>query len=387
MYMLRRLITTTLIFLITAHLFSLDLITPSEARPLEPVVVSVDSKYGNDAWVGFFTIDASDQDYLAWSYVRDLNDSQFTTIAPKNYGVYEFRSFKDSGYERAKVSEQIKVVPYEPVFFVSPMPLIPGNNATVRVIDAPNARNATDVWIALYRESDPDETYLAWSYLRDLQNHEFTVTVPEERDNYEFRLFLDSGYFRIGNSSSPAVTDRRKDNGSYHPCQTIGFRFDSPGGNDAWIGIFKSDEDDGAYIKWAYLRDIDGPMWEISVPKELGTYEFRVFIDSGSTRHQVSDPINVTQFVPVFTITQTRVQKGAPVIVTIKDPTVCPGAWVGLYVEGDADTSYIAYQYIDELENGEYRIAAPQSSGHYRFRVFLDADFTLLGESDRLTVE
>jgi hypothetical protein len=184
---------------LTFSLFSIDIMGSGQARPSEQITASVSGRYGNDAWIGFFRTSNPDDSYFSWSYLRDLKGRPFTVTAPREYGTYEFRLFKDGGYNRIETSQTIEVVPYQPVFDISPRDMRPGTRVNVRISGAPTTQ---DAWIGFFRVSDPDDSYFAWSYLRDLQNNTFSVTVPQnERGPFDFRIFLDSGFFVVGKSS------------------------------------------------------------------------------------------------------------------------------------------------------------------------------------------
>jgi hypothetical protein len=55
-------------------------------------------------------------------------------------------------------------------------------------------------WIGFYKEGADDRAFISWRYLRDLTDQTFTVQAPKELGSYNFRIFRDAGYTRLGTS-------------------------------------------------------------------------------------------------------------------------------------------------------------------------------------------
>ena len=199
-------------------------------------------------------------------------------------------------------------------------------------------------------------------------------------------VLLFVGHFLVGKSGPGSQTGMSDKPHTYRPCEAIRYRFERAGGNDAWIGFFRKASPDNEYLAWSYLRDIDIDEYEVPAPKELGDYDFRVFKDSGHDVHVRSQPITVMQYEPVLSVLRGSAEPGGEIGVRISGPSECDGAWVGLFADGAEDNSYVAYSYIRDLDGDVYRLPAPREAGVYRFRIFLDGEYTRLAESVGVTV-
>jgi hypothetical protein len=61
--------------------------------------------------------------------------------------------------------------------------------------------------------------------------------------------------------------------------------------------------------------------------------------------------------------------------------------WVGLYAAGDPDTGFLAWQYTGAATTGRLSFVAPERTGEYEFRYFLDDGFTRAAMGNRVTVQ
>jgi hypothetical protein len=60
--------------------------------------------------------------------------------------------------------------------------------------------------------------------------------------------------------------------------------------------------------------------------------------------------------------------------------------WVGLYAAGDAETSFLSFQYISSETSGTMTFAAPAPAGSYELRLFTNDGFTRVATSNPVTV-
>ena len=67
---------------------------------------------GKYAWIGFYPKGADDRDYLKYILLAGLDDNIYEDArAPDQPGTYNFRLYKDEGYEPMAISEDIIVAP------------------------------------------------------------------------------------------------------------------------------------------------------------------------------------------------------------------------------------------------------------------------------------
>jgi subtilisin family serine protease len=160
---------------------------------------------GANDWLALAEVGAPDTQYVAFTYVgAGVTDTTWTIAAPAA-GQYEFRLFRNNGYERAATSDVVVVEappPSETTLAVDITTALPGDPVTVTVTAAPGG--ATD-WLALAATGAPDNSFVAWTYVgAGVTNRTWTVTAPTTPGDYEFRLFLNNGYERA--QTSPIVT-------------------------------------------------------------------------------------------------------------------------------------------------------------------------------------
>lgn len=71
--------------------------------------------------------------------------------------------------------------------------VVPGDTPRIVVRHTPLVTTNKAAWIGFYRESDPNETYISYTFLNNLTERLYDVTPPGP-GRYNFRIFLDQGY-------------------------------------------------------------------------------------------------------------------------------------------------------------------------------------------------
>ncbi|SFI31857.1 hypothetical protein SAMN05192551_1121, partial [Tindallia magadiensis] len=181
---------------------SLNLQTTS-VLPGENITVTFSGTTHTNAWVGFYKTDADDRNLISYAYVRNTNGS-YTVKAPYQTGSYQFRLFDDGGYnQRVAVSASVSVVPFNPVFRLPKTSFAPEETMTVEYSDAPSHSHA---WIGLYKAGADDRGFIKYEYLKGTSGS-YTLDLPREAGSYEFRIFQDNGYTRVGTSQAFSITE------------------------------------------------------------------------------------------------------------------------------------------------------------------------------------
>ncbi|TYQ17775.1 UNVERIFIED_CONTAM: copper amine oxidase-like protein [Acetivibrio alkalicellulosi] len=171
------------------------------------------------------------------------------------------------------------------------------------------------------------------------------------------------------------------------PGENITATFSNVSGENAWIGFFKSDSTNREYISYSYLKSLNGT-YTVEAPKELGTYNFRIFTDAGYDKKVgTSSTITVVQYAPKITTEKNVYLTQEEIVVSYSDAPIFDTAWIGFFKVGDTDRGYIQFEYLKDKTSGTYTIEAPLEKGQYDFRIFLDAGYTLVGRSQTITVE
>jgi hypothetical protein len=278
-----------------------------------------------------------------------------------------------------------------------------------------NGPGSVGDWVGLYAASDPDSTYLAWSYLSGSRTRPATgmpsATVPFTMlmtpGTYNVRLFLNDSTTRLATSATITVTGTP-------PSVTISATTVSAGGTVTatiadgpanmgdWVGLYAASDPDSTYLAWSYLngsrtRPATG-MSSATVPFTMlmtpGTYNVRLFLNDSTTRLATSATITVTGTPPNVTVSATTVSAGGTVTATIADGPATMGDWVGLYVASDPDSTYLAWSYLNGSQtrpatgapSATVPFTLPMTPGTYNVRLFLNDSTSRLATSAPLTV-
>ena len=167
--------------------------SPVVASPGDEIAVSYSDAPGFETdWIAIYEVNASNQDYGQWHYLRGETCGNLTFTAPGEGGSYEFRMFENwagGGYNDIARSNVVTVeIIALNLTNITPFPLrvAPGGEISVGYSGAPGFE--TD-WIAIYKAGAANEEYGQWHYLRGEKNGTLTFTAPEEEGSYEFRMF------------------------------------------------------------------------------------------------------------------------------------------------------------------------------------------------------
>ncbi|HPT19847.1 MAG TPA: LamG domain-containing protein, partial [Methanothrix sp.] len=70
--------------------------SPSAVNPADKITVVYSGAPGFDTdWIAIYRIDAANERYGEWSYLRGEKSGTLTFAAPQELGEYEFRMFKN----------------------------------------------------------------------------------------------------------------------------------------------------------------------------------------------------------------------------------------------------------------------------------------------------
>jgi hypothetical protein len=181
----------------------------------DSVTVTLNDGLGNEYdWLALAAVGDPDTTYVEYVYVgAGVTSTTWTVIMPATPGDYEFRLFLNNGYSRIATSATVTVEPGPPEppppppppatsLDVSATAVNGGDSVTVTLSNGPG--NTLD-WLALAAVSDPDTTYVEYTYVGGVTNTTWTVTMPATPGNYEFRLYANNGYGRLATSDTVVV--------------------------------------------------------------------------------------------------------------------------------------------------------------------------------------
>ena len=253
-----------------------------EAVKGKPVRFKINNRpSSNDAWVGIYPPNASDQDHGAennrWKWLRniDVNNASF----PKQVaGSHSIRVFSDGGYtlharknfhvETAEKPKRGRIgfAALFGIFMILPgLPLlIIGSTSTDEdrlAMIIPGAVMMSIGGFALFM-------WIVAVIQKGSTENSLSVVITE-----------------AGSSASTNIEVL-----SFNHNQPIRFKINNPPpGNNAWVGIYPVDADDREHDdRWRWLRDID--VDNATLPgQSKGMWSIRLFSDGGYTLHERTD--------------------------------------------------------------------------------------------------
>ncbi len=158
------------------------------------------------------------------------------------------------------------------------------------------------------------------------------------------------------------------------------------------MGLYLAGEPDSALLDWRYLNDtaqlptsgVATATLHFGTPTTPGTYEFRFFMEGGYGRLATSGPLVVPQTPAQIAINgvappdPVAVMPGSTVTVSITGGPGNPTDWVALAAQGAANSSYVAWQYLNGstvapasgLTGTTVSFTMPSTAGAYEARLF-----------------
>ena len=242
---------------------------------------------------------------------------------------------------------------------------------------------------------------------------------PSSLGTYELRLFAGGGYARLAVSSTLVVGPSQATlsvNGVTPPAPVTATAGSvaavtvagAPGNATDWIGLYAAGASETAYLQWRYLNGALTPpptgtsdaSLSFLMPTAPGDYEFRLYAHNAYERLASSSVVTVPVSSAHLAVNlvdapgAVTVSAGTPLTVVLTDGPANPSDWVGLFAAAAADTSPIAWSYLDGhttppaqgLVAATLRFLAPVTSGTYEIRAFAANTFNRLAASGPLSV-
>jgi hypothetical protein len=173
------------------------------------------------------------------------------------------------------------------------------------------------------------------------------------------------------------------------PGNQITVNWTAPSGHSTtdWVGLYRTGAADSAFISFQYLSSATSGTMSFVAPTNEGGYEFRCYLNNGFTKAATSNPVAVSGTVSLST-SATNVGPGASVTVNWNSSTTrAANDWIGLYVQGAADTNFISFQYIGSAgTSGSRTFTMPSKNGVYEFRYFLTDSYARAATSNSVNL-
>jgi len=351
-------------------------------------------------WIGIFAPGAPDTSYyLGWRYTTGAASGSVpftipTTLAP---GTYELRLFSDGRYTRlALINITVVAGCTGGALNVSPASVAPGASVTAAWSAVCNP--TTTDWIGLYLPGAHDSAFLTYRYTAGTASGSVPFTIPTSvaPGTYELRLFSNNSVTRLAVSNSfsviagctgPSLSASPQ---SVVPGNSVTITWSSicaPTTRD-WIALAAVGASPSSYFAWRYTTGTTSGSAPLTVPATLapGTYELRLFANGGYTQLAVTTiTVGAGCTGPTLGASPSSVIRGNAVTGTwngICAPTAKD--WVGIYLPGAGNTSYVAWRYTTGAASGNVPLTVPATvaPGTYELRLFSNNGYTRLGTSN-----
>lgn len=250
------------------------------------------------SWIGLYRVggpnDAKNPS-VKWAYTGGMGSGTWSTIAPHDPGTYEFRYFRDEGYEVRVKSRSFSVVSPTDAAALEVNTTTTSVASTLAVVWAAPGDNPKG-WVGLFKVGAPDSAYLKWTYTRGFVSGTFTTNIRTP-GTYEFRYFF--GKDTVTATSKPiAVHDRamvwaRSAIGQPRSPITASWRVPDPEWSPfAQIGLYAVGAGDEQPLQTRPAVAASGTI-AFAGPVDAGVYELRYFQDATSKRRATSTALRI----------------------------------------------------------------------------------------------
>jgi subtilisin len=165
------------------------------------------------------------------------------------------------------------------------------------------------------------------------------------------------------------------------------------GGAGDWLAFAATNSANSSYLTFTYVgTGVTNRTWAVTMPSTAGTYEFRLFLNHGTTRVATSAAITVDASAPppsppVLTVNASTVAPGASVTATLTNGLGGGQDWLALASTASANTNYVSFTYVGSgVTTRTWTVTMPSTPGTYEFRLFPNNGYTRAATSPPVTV-
>src|SRR5436190_5008842 len=242
-------------------------------------------------WLALAATGSPDTSYLASTYVGGINVT-WSIPMPTTPGTYEFRLFLNNGYVRAATSPTVTVnAPGPTVSSINPTNAPSGGSAFTLTVNGTNFQaNSVVRWNAGNRSTTfvSDSRLTAAIPASDLAASgaaSVTVFTPAPGGGTST-----PATFTVLSTPVIAVSATSVAGGaSVTATLTNGYS-----GQYDWLALAAMSAPNTTYLQYVYVGSgVTSRSWTVTMPATAGTYEFRLFLNSGYTRAATSAAVTV----------------------------------------------------------------------------------------------
>ena len=337
-----------------------------------------------------------------------VTDTTWTVTAPTQLGQYEFRFFLNNDYSlqfgtSAAVTVEAAPEPDPPALTVDTTTATPGDSVTVTLT---NGAGGSLDFLTLAKVGSAPSSYESIQYLgAGATDTTWTVNMPADLDDYEFRLFLDNDFNQQA-ATSPAVTVAADpDPDPTTPNLSVSTTTAAPGDsvtvtltNGAGgaldvLTLAKVGSAPSSYESIQFVGSgITDTTWTVNMPADPDDYEFRLFLNNDFNQLAATSPaVTVAPQAPSPTLTPstTTANPGDTVTVTLANGLGGTLDVMTLAKVGSAPSSYESIQFVGSgVTDTTWTVTMPADPDDYEFRLFENNDFNQqIAVSAAVTVE
>ena len=260
-----------------------------------------------------FTLTVNGSGFIASSVVRWNGTNRPTTVVSAT----QLQAAIAANDIVAAGTAQVTVFTPEPGGGVSSAVAFTIRSAPILTVSATSVAGGTSVtatltnglggsldWLALAPVSAPNTAFSQYTYVGNgVTTRTWTVTMPATPGPYEFRL-LSGANARLATSPTvvviPPTLTVSTTNALTGTPVTVTMTNGSGGAGD-WLAFAATGAADSSYLQQIYVgAGVTTRTWTVTMPGAPGTYEFRMFLNYGTTRVATSPPVTVLVGPPVL---------------------------------------------------------------------------------------
>ena len=353
-------------------------------------------------WLALAPTGAPNTSYLQWIWVGSGNTTRTWTVTmPTTPGTYEFRLFLNGGSTRAATSPPVTVRRRRhdpPTLTVNTTNVAPGGTVTATLT---GGFGGAGDWMTLAATGSPNTSYLQWVYVgAGVTTRTWTVTMPATAGHLRVPALPEQRLYPRGHEPAGHRGRRGAAEATTTPTLTVNTTSTVPGGavtvtlanglggGADWMALAATGAPDTSYLQWVFVgAGVTTRTWTVTMPATPGTYEFRLFLNGGSTRAATSPPVTVQPAAsPALSVSATSVARGASVTVTLTNGLGGGSDWIAFAAAGTPNTSYMNWTYVGyRVTTRTWTISMPTTHGQLRVPPLLEQWLYPRGdESDRV---
>jgi hypothetical protein len=349
-------------------------------------------------WVGVYSAGAADADYVTRFFTSGRATDHMLMALPASIstGPYELRLFSNNSLTRLATSNPFEITGAAGLA-VSPGIIPPGGKLTFSWtgIATPTPKD----WVALEPviPGKLDANWVAWSYTTGTSSGSRDLTIPSylAPGIYELRLFANDGWQRLAVANYIYVGPTFSVTPStFAPGGTLTMTWTGISGPTPtdWVTMNPLNNNDHLWVAWAYTTGAASGSKTFVVPSSLaaGTYDLRLYANDSWTRLALSNVLTVTAPGPSISVNSVTATSGGTITASWKGITApTPTDWIGVYVAGSADNSYVMQVSTTGVASGSVPILLPNglAPGQYELRLFSSGSLTRLAVGNSFAIQ